>query len=153
MSFKPKDLDIKLIEIETSIKTHKFRSTNITEILEWENIVPHGSIKKCFRMIIPKKIVIEGIIYITFHSKAFSQIYLHQNGLFFSNMAGSSPKAYYHEFSKMTVMHEVVELIDYAGEECINNKDYEYDMCRQNYIFQVLNQTFYLHEQESYFLI
>ena len=59
-------------------------------------------------------------------------------------MAGSFPKAYYNEFSSMTVTHEILELLDYAGHECIENRDYEYDMCRQNYIFQVLNQIFYL---------
>ena len=139
VSFKPKYLDINWIEIETFTKTYNFRSTNITEVLEWKNIVPYASFKKCFRMTIPKKIVIEGIAIIKFHSKPFFKLHVHQKGLLRSNMAGSSPKAYYNEFSKMTVTHEVLEVIDYAGEECINNKDYEYDMCRQNYIFQVLN--------------
>ena len=53
-------------------------------------------------------------------------------------MAGSSSKAYYTEFAKTTVTHEILELLDYAGDECINNDDFDYDMCRQNYIFQVL---------------
>ena len=52
---------------------------------------------------------------------------------------------YYSEFSKIAVTHEILELLDYAGDECINNRDYEYDMCRQNYIFQVctLDSTLY----------
>ena len=61
VSFKPTDLDIEWIEIETFAKTYEFRSSNITELLKWENIVPYGFKYKCFRIIIPKKIVIEGI--------------------------------------------------------------------------------------------
>ena len=138
VSFEPKYLGIEWIEVETFTKTHKFTSNNVAELLKWENIVQYGPSRKCFRMIIPKKIAIEGIGNIKFHSKPFYKMYLHQNGLFYSDMAGSSPKGYYNEFSKMTVTHEILELLDYAGEECNNNKDYEYDMCRQNYIFQVL---------------
>ena len=89
-------------------------------------------------MIIPKKIAIEGIGTIQFHSKPFYKMYLHQNGFFRSNMASSCSKAYYKMSSSMTVNHEIIELLDYAGEECNANRDYEYDMCRQNYIFQVL---------------
>ena len=138
VSFKPTDLDIEWIEIATFAKTHEFRSSNITELLKWENIVPYGFKYKCFRIIIPKKIVIEGIVGIDFYSKPFYKLHVHQNGLLLSDMAGSSPKAYYTEFAKMTVTHEILELLDYAGDECINNDDYDYDMCRQNYIFQVL---------------
>ena len=137
LTFKPKGLDIEWIEFETFTKTHKFRSNNITEVLKWENIVPYGSSRKCFRMIIPKKIVIEGISSIEFHSKPFYKLYVHQNGLFRSDMPGSSPVGYYNEFSKMTVTHEILELLDYAGDKCNDIKDYEYDMCRRNYIFQV----------------
>ena len=144
-SFNPKDLDIEWIRIKTFTKTHEFRSNNITEVLVWENIVPSGSSRKCFRIIIPKKIATEGIASIRFHSKPFLMLYVHQNGLFRSNMAGSSPKAYYNEFYKMTVTHEVLELLDYGGDKCMDNNDYEYDMCRQNYIFQVLNYIFHLH--------
>ena len=142
VSFKPKDLDIEWIEIETFTKTHNIRSTNITELLEWKNIVPYKSYLRCFRMIIPKNIVIEGIAFIKFQSKPFFKLHVHQKGLLRSNMAGSSPKAYYNECSSMTVTHEILELLDYAGEKCMDNKGYEYDMCRQNYIFQVLNQIF-----------
>ena len=138
VSFKPKGLYIEWIIIETFTKDHEFRSNNINEVLKWENIVPYGFKYKCFRIIIPKKIVIEGIHSIKLYSKPFYKLHVHQNGLLQSDMAGSSPKAYYNEFSKMTVTHEILELLDYAGDECINNKDYDYGMCRQNYIFQVL---------------
>ena len=50
-------------------------------------------------------------------------------------MAGSSVKANNSEFSKIAVTYEILELLDYAGDECINNRGYEYDMCRQNHIF------------------
>ena len=147
VTFKPKDLDIEWIRIETFTKTHNIRSTNITELLEWKNIVPYKSYLRCFRMIIPKNIVIEGIAFIKFQSKPFFKLHVHQKGLLRSNMAGSSPKAYYNEHSSMTVTHEILELLDYAGEKCMDNKDYEYDMCRQNYIFQVLNQMSHLQSQ------
>ena len=147
VTFKPKDLDIEWIRIETFTKTHNIRSTNITELLEWKNIVPYKSYLRCFRMIIPKNIVIEGIAFIKFQSKPFFKLHVHQKGLLRSNMAGSSPKAYYNEHSSMTVTHEILELLDYAGEKCMDNKDYEYDMCRQNYIFQVLNQMSHLQTQ------
>ena len=138
VSFKPMALGIEWIKVETSTKIREFRSNNITELLKWENIVQYGPSRKCFRMIIPKKIAIEGIGNIRIHSKPFYKMYIHQNGLFYSDMAGSSPKAYYKEFSKLTVTHEILELLDYGGEKCNNNRDYKYDMCRQNYIFQVL---------------
>ena len=112
--------------------------TKSPPLTEWENIVPMGPYRKCFRIIIPKKIAIEGIGSVMFKSKPFYKLYVHQHGLLRSNMAGSFPVSYYNEFSKLTVTHEILELLDYAGDICINNKDYEYDRCRQNYIFQVL---------------
>ena len=137
VSFKPRGSYIEWITIKTFTKTHKFQSNNINEVLKVENIVPYASVQ-CFRMIIPKKIVTEGIAFIEFLSKPFYKLYVHQNGLFQSNMAGSSPWAYYDEFSRMVVSHEILELLDYAGDKCIDNREYEHDICRQNYIFQVL---------------
>lgn len=137
MSFKPKDSYIEWIAIDTYAKTHEFISNNITEVLEWKNITPYGSKRRCFRMIIPKKIVMEGISKIEFHSKPFHKLYVHQNGLFRSDMAGSSPVAYHNDFSKAVVTHEILELLDYGGDECIDNIDYEYDSCRHEYIYQV----------------
>ena len=97
------------------------------------------------QIIIPKEIAIEGIGSIMFKSKPFYKLYVHQHGLLRSNMAGSFPVSYYDEFSKLTVTHEILELLDYAGGKCIDNKNYEYDMCRQNYIFQVLYMIWILH--------
>ena len=147
VSFKPKDLDIEWIKIGTFSNIHRFRSNNIMEVLEWENIVPLGPYRKCFRIKIPKKIAIEGIGHVMFKSKPFYKLYVHQHGLLRSNMAGSFPVSYYDEFSKLTVTHEILELLDYAGGKCIDNRDYEYDMCRQNYIFQVLYMIWILHNK------
>ena len=141
MSFKPKDSYIEWIAVETFTKTHEFRSNNITEVLEWEKNVPYGSERRCFSMSVPKKIVTEGISSIEFLSKPFYKLYVHQKGLFRSDMAGSSVVVYYNDFSKVIVFHQILELLDYGGDECIDNSDYEYDICRQNYIFQVYSQA------------
>ena len=142
MSFKPKDSYIEWIAIETFNKTHEFRSNNITEVLEWEKNVPYGSERRCFSMSVPKKIVTEGIASIEFLSKPFYKLYVHQKGLFRADMAGSSVVVYYDDFSKVIVFHQILELLDYGEDDCIDSRDYEYDMCRQNYIFQVCSQCF-----------
>ena len=137
LSFKSENSYIEWIAIKTSTKTHEFRSKNITEVLEWENIVPYGAVRRCFRISMPKNIVAEGISNIEFLSKPFYKLYVHQKGLFRSDMSGSSPVAFYSDFSKLTLTHEILELLDYGGAKCIGNIDYEYDMCRQKYILQV----------------
>ena len=44
-------------------------------------------------------VLIKGIKKIQFLSKPFYKIYLHQDGLFGSDMAGASTVRYYHSFS------------------------------------------------------
>ena len=82
-----------------------------------------------------------------FKSKKFLKLYVHQKGLFRSDMAGSCPVAYHSEFSKMTVTHEVIELLDYGGEKCNDDFEYQYDLCRQNTIFQVSTLRFLINVQ------
>ena len=43
----------------------------------------------------------------------------------------------YDGFYKVNVKHEIMDLLDYDHEPCVDDDKYRYDQCRQNYIFKV----------------
>ena len=57
---KLEDLDIQFIEIETFIQTHEFRKNNISKSINWEDTIPYGPTRICFKMTIPNEIIVEG---------------------------------------------------------------------------------------------
>ena len=52
-------------------------------------------------------------------------------------MTGASPSLIVKDFSKVNVKHEIMDLLDYDHEPCVDEDTYRYDQCRQNYIFKV----------------
>ena len=139
------NLDIQWVRIETFTKIHNFTFENVSESLQWAT-PPYGQDKKCFTMTLPNSITTEGISSIEFESEPFQKLYIHQKGLFHTDMTGSSPAGLYSEFSKMTVEHEILNVLNYDGELCIDNTNYSYDQCRQDIIFKVKTN-----EEKKYF--
>ena len=130
------NLDIRWVKIETFTQIHNFTFEYLSQSLQWAT-PPYGPDKICFTMTLPDGIINEGISSIEFESEPFQKLYIHQKGLFHTDMTGSSPAGLYSEFSKMTVEHEILKVLNYDGELCINNASYSYDQCRQDIIFKV----------------
>ena len=56
-----------------------------------------------------------------FKSKPFYKMYVHPKKAFRAYMASSSNSAYYNDFSKIHVTHEVLNMLDYDGKPCIED--------------------------------
>ena len=87
----------------------------------------------------PDNIVREGISYVTIYSKAFDTLFLHKEGTFLASITGlqSSISARYADLYVASVTHESIELLNYDGKHCNNDDEYNYDQCRQDYLYKV----------------
>ena len=81
----------------------------------------------------------EGIKEVGVVSKAttFGTLYLHQEGTLSAPIPGSL-KSEYDEVQQASVTHESIELLNYDGKNCNNDVEYNYDKCKQDYIYKVL---------------
>ena len=48
-------------------------------------------------------------------------------------------RAKYKDVIFARVNHESIELLNYDGKNCNDSKDYNYDDCKQEYIYKVIN--------------
>ena len=79
----------------------------------------------------------EGIKEVGVVSKAFGTLYLHQEGTLSAPIPGSLLKSEYDEVQRASVTHESIELLNYDGKNCNNDVEYNYDKCKQDYIYKV----------------
>ena len=127
---------------------HIFQPSNWSSF-EWKVVhVGDGIIsayQRCFTFSLPGDIVHESILYVGIVSKAFDTLYLHKQGTLSAPIPGNplnvmgtmSISAKYAELSSVYVIHESIELLNYDGENCNNDREYSYDKCRQDYIYKV----------------
>ena len=113
---------------------------------EWEAVhVGDGIIsvyQRCFTFSLPDDIVRESILYVGIVSKAFDTLYLHRQGTLSAPIPGNPLNVMgyglkYTELYSLYVTHESIELLNYDGENCNNDREYSYDKCKQDYIYKV----------------
>ena len=97
---------------------------------------------RCFTFSIPDNFVQEGIDTVIIASKVFDVLYLHKEGTLSAPIPGSWQPTKYVDLYETYVIHESVELLNYDGKNCKNDGDYNYDKCKQDYIYKV-----YLNEE------
>ena len=138
------DLGIKSIQIYTYALSDNFywiQSGN----LEWKLALTRPY-QRCFTFSIPDDIVregiqkvgVEGIEKVGVVSKAIDTLYLHKEGTLSAPIPGSLLKLKYEEIYEASVTHESIELLNYDGKNCNNDGEYNYDKCKQDYIYKVL---------------
>ena len=136
------------IKSRSSDGFHTFQPSNWSS-LEWEVVhVGDGMIdayQRCFTFSLPDDIVRESILYVGIVSKAFDTLYLHRQGTLSAPIPGNplnvmgtmGISAKYAELHSVYVLHESIELLNYDGENCNNDREYSYDKCKQDYIYKV----------------
>ena len=134
------DLEIESIWIVTYAApndNNDFQPNN-WNVLEWK-LAHHwdGHPQRCFTFSIPDNIVREGIWAVGIKSKAFDTLFLHKEGTLSALVPGSFLSAKYADLSTASVTHESIELLNYDGKSCKNDGDYNYDRCKQDYIYKV----------------
>ena len=134
------DLEIEQIQIYTNGQSIFNYHHNIQpRFLEWNLalVTNIGPFQRCFTFSIPEHIVHEGISGVAIKSKAFNTLYLHKEGTLSAPIPGSSLGAIYANLYIASVTHESIELLNYNGKNCNNNREYNYDKCKQDYIYKV----------------
>ena len=138
------DLGIKGIQIYTYALSDNYywiQSGN----LEWKLALTRPY-QRCFTFSIPDDIVregiervgVDGIKKVGVVSKAFDTLYLHKEGTLSAPIPGSLLKSRYEEIYEASVTHESIELLNYDGKNCNNDGEYNYDKCKQDYIYKVI---------------
>ena len=116
-------------------KKYRFTS-NINTSVHW-GTSHYWLTRKCFMMTIPVDIVKEAISFIILVTESrFLTITVHQDGLYHSDMSGSSVPFYFKDLMEVNVRHEVLNLLEYDKAPCNDDEKYKYDQCRQSFIFR-----------------
>ena len=135
------DLDVEVIGFFTYAapnNTHTFQPSNWND-LDWK-IGHHytANLRRCFTFSVPDNIVQEGIRNVFIKSKVFDTLYLHKEGTLSAPIPGSSLRTKYADLYQASVTHESIELLHYDGKNCKNDDKYNYDKCKQDYIYKVI---------------
>jgi hypothetical protein len=93
--------------------------------------------QRCFTFSIPDNIVRDGIKSVSIMSKPFDTLYIHKEGTLWAPISGSVLKSKYDEIYHASVTHESIQLLNYDGMNCNNDGKYNYDKCKQDYIYKV----------------
>ena len=117
---------------------HSFQPNN-WNVLGWK-LAHHYTARprRCFTFSIPDNIVQEGIRGVAIKSKAFDTLYLHKEGTLSAPIPGSSLRTKYADLYQASVTHESIELLHYDGKKCKSDGKYNYDKCKQDYIYKVV---------------
>ena len=142
-----KDLEIEQIAIFTYASSfdeddyHSFQPSN-WNVLGWK-LAHHYTARprRCFTFSIPDDIVHEGIRGVAIVSKVFDTLYLHKEGTLTAPIPGSSLRTKYVDLYRASVTHESIELLDYNGKNCKSDSKYNYDKCKLDYIYKVVNKS------------
>lgn len=101
-----------------------------------------GNERPCYTFKIPETLANVGIyqVSILFERDAVMDIFLHQQGLLLTDLPSSSPKLDLKNsiYGVIPTEYEKFEMLDYAGDKCVTDADYNLDKCRLEYIH---NQT------------
>ena len=137
------DLKIERIQIFTNAGSNDYHDIQ-PSFLEWKLalITAIGPYQRCFTFSMPDNIVHEGILGVRIISQPFNTLYLHKEGTLTAPIPGSSLGATYADLYIASVTHESIELINYDGKNCNTDAEYNYDKCKQDYIYKVsLNEN------------
>ena len=96
-------------------------------------------------MKLPREITDVGVRLVQFRGKkhTWHQLYIHQKGLFLSDMPGASPSVRVNaKIFKFPLEHEEIELLDYDGKKCNHSKNYVFDECKHDYVYRVNIHSF-----------
>lgn len=130
------DLDIKSLKFVTFNAKTIYKEFNVSNGLVWEKVyLPQNG--RCYTMRIPREIVQLGMyqVDIAYKTKSILDVFVHHYGLLDTDLPGSSPMLNLKGRSvTIPVEHEKIQVIDYAGEECVTDANYQLDSCRQEFI-------------------
>ena len=93
----------------------------------------------CFSLRISEDLVRQGIFRVTFRAKenTYLHVYVHQNGQLFTQLPGIAKLNLEGSSFTAAIEHEIIKLLNYNGEECNSDTNYNLQMCREEYIYQV----------------
>ena len=95
-----------------------------------------GRAERCFTLTIPNKLIREGISELTFKSKKTEAIFLHQKGLYRTDMMPEST-VQISAVEIVSITHEQINVLDFDGETCDSESNYRLDLCKNDVIVKV----------------
>ena len=101
---------------------------------------PSGFLKSdCYTLKIPQDLVHQGIMRILFRAKEniFLNLYIHQEGQLFTQLPGIAILNLQSPSFIASIEHEIIRLLNYNGESCNADINYDLHKCREEYIYQV----------------
>ena len=130
-------LELKKVTIVTFEGRYDFDSKTYKS-LDWNEAQWNGKgrAERCFTLTIPNKLIREGISELTFKSKKTEAIFLHQKGLYRTDMMPEST-VQISAVEIVSITHEQINVLDFDGEPCNGERNYTLDQCKINNITKV----------------
>ena len=91
----------------------------------------------------------EGISEFAFKSKNIVVAFLHQRGLYRTDMMPESAVEIA-AVEKVSVTHEQINVLDFDGEPCNGERNYRLDVCKRNIITKVSSLNFFIRNYRVY---
>ena len=93
----------------------------------------------CYTLKVPEDLVNQGIKFVAFRAKAntFLNLYIHQEGQLFTHLPGFVKLKLQPPSFDASIEHEIIKLLNYNGENCNSDINYDFHKCREEYIYQV----------------
>ena len=135
------DFEFEEIWIRTFLADHSF-STEEIRLWEWKvsrNVQQVNS--RCFSFSIPEHIVSEGIVLVKIQpsKRSLKTLFLHKYDMISAPVPGATTAAKFKNIQSASVTYESVNLLNYDGKPCNDDIQYNYDDCKQEYIYKVIN--------------
>jgi hypothetical protein len=135
------DLEFEEVWIRTFVADHSFSKEEF-QLWEWKlsrNVQQVGS--RCFSFSIPEHIVLEGIVLVKIQpsKRSLKMLFLHKYDMISAPVPGATAAAKFKDIKIASVTYESVNLLNYDGKPCNDDNRYNYDDCKQEYIYKVIN--------------
>ena len=103
----------------------------------WKVTYGPKSYGKCFTTVVDPDFAKKGIQEVLIHTKGDMRVFIHNPGVFHTLKQKLSFEVYYQTKAEYQVNHEVLKLLTFKNETCIDDPDYDRDKCTHERVYNV----------------
>ena len=103
----------------------------------WTVTYTKKSYGKCFTTVVDPDFAKKGIQEVLIHTKGDMRVFIHNPGVFHTLKQKLSFEVYYQTKAEYQVNHEVLKLLTFQNETCIDDPDYDRDKCTHERVYKV----------------
>ena len=96
---------------------------------------------KCFTPVLDPEITKKGLNRIDIRTKGDMRVYIHNPGVFYTEKQKKSFEVYFGTRTTYNVDYELLKLLTFQNETCIDDPTYNRDKCTHKRVYEVIQQV------------